>query len=66
MANAKQHTARPRVAFTYAETAELFGRNRSWVYRMVQRGKLRAIIGYGAAMIPAAEIERLTGKDGAA
>jgi hypothetical protein len=53
-----------RVAFTFAEFAEKIGKHRSWVYRMVGSGKIRAITGYGAAMIPASEIERIFGNSG--
>ncbi|MCH1498803.1 MAG: helix-turn-helix domain-containing protein [Akkermansiaceae bacterium] len=49
-----------RVAYSFAETAEMFGRERTWVYRQVKRGRIRAIIGFGAAMIPASEIERIS------
>jgi len=42
----------------------MFGRERTWVYRQVAKGRIRAITGYGAAMIPASEIERILGKGG--
>ena len=53
-----------RVSYSFAETAEMFGRERTWVYRQVAKGRIRAITGYGAAMIPASEIERILGKGG--
>lgn len=51
----------PRVAFTFAEFAALFGHERSWTYRMVKARRVRALTGYGAMMIPASEVERLLG-----
>jgi len=38
------------------------GKERTWVYRQVQKGRLRAVTGFGAAMIPASEVERIFGK----
>lgn len=38
------------------------GKERTWVYRQVQKGHIRAITGFGAAMIPASEIERIFGE----
>jgi len=38
----------------------------NWVYRQVQKGRIRAITGFGAAMIPASEIERIFGPTEAA
>lgn len=55
-----------RVAFTFSEFAAKCGRDRGWVYRMVRSGKLRAVTGYGVAMIPATEIERVFGNQEAA
>jgi hypothetical protein len=50
-----------RVAYSFAEFAEMVNRERTWVYRQVAKGRIRAITGYGAAMIPASEIERIFG-----
>jgi len=36
----------------------MVGKQRSWVYRQVEAGRLKAITGFGAAMIPASEVER--------
>lgn len=52
-----------RVAYTFAEFAKKCGRDRGWSYRMAKAGKLRVVTGYGAAMIPASEIERIFGKE---
>ena len=54
-----------RVSYSFAEFAEMVGKERTWVYRQVSKGRIRAITGFGAAMIPAAEIERIFGKGGA-
>jgi len=58
------HTTSPqtRVAYTFAEFASFFGRDRSWAYRMVKSQRVRAVTGYGAMMIPASEVERLLGE----
>lgn len=54
-----------RVAFTLAEAASMMGHERTWAYRQVQAGKIRAIIGFGKMMIPASEIRRICeGKGG--
>ena len=51
-----------RVSYSFAEFAEMVGKERTWVYRQVQKGRLRAVTGFGAAMIPASEVERIFGK----
>jgi hypothetical protein len=63
---ATKRTKKPgdRVSYSFAEFAEMVGRERTWVYRQVQKGRIRAITGYGAAMIPAAEVERIFGATG--
>lgn len=37
------------------------GKERTWVYRQVAKGRIRAITGFGAAMIPATELARIFG-----
>lgn len=39
----------------------MVGKERTWVYRQVQKGRIQAITGFGAAMISATEIERVFG-----
>ena len=51
-----------RVAYSFAEFAEKVGKERTWVYRQVSKGRIRAITGYGAAMIPASEVQRIFGE----
>jgi hypothetical protein len=48
-----------RVSYSFAEFADMVGKERTWVYRQVAKGRIRAITGFGAAMIPASEIERI-------
>lgn len=55
-----------RVAFSFAEFAEKTGKHRTWVYRQVKAGKIKAVTGYGAAMIPATEITRIFGSEAVA
>lgn len=44
---------------TVAEFAALFGKERTWGYRLLGAGKIQAITGYGETMIPRSEYERL-------
>ena len=55
-----------RVSYSFAEFAAMVGREKTWVYRQVAKGRIRAITGFGAAMIPATEIERIFGPTEAA
>ena len=50
-----------RVAYDFDETAKKFGHDRTWVYRQVKAGRIRAITGFGKMLIPASEIERMVG-----
>ena len=52
-----------RRAYTVAEVADMFGKNRSWVYRQIKKGKISAIIGYGVTLVSDREIKRLLGED---
>tara|TARA_R110000868_G_scaffold51318_4_gene162891 strand:- start:2067 stop:2438 length:372 start_codon:yes stop_codon:yes gene_type:complete len=53
--------AKERVAYSFVEFAEMVGKERTWVYRQVEKGRIRAITGFGVAMIPASEIDRIFG-----
>jgi hypothetical protein len=48
-----------RVAYSFREFAEMVGKERTWVYRQVKEGRIRAVTGFGIAMVPAEEIERV-------
>jgi hypothetical protein len=50
----------PRVAYAPSEFAALFGKEQTWAYRLLYAGKIAAIEGFGRAMIPASEIEKIT------
>jgi hypothetical protein len=50
-----------RVSYSFAEVAAMVGKERTWIYRQVKKGRIRAITGFGASMIPATEIERIFG-----
>lgn len=41
----------------------MVGKERTWVYRQVNKGRIRAITGFGASMIPASEIDRIFGTE---
>lgn len=58
--------ASDRIAYSFAEIANKIGKERTWVYRQVRKGKLRVVKGYGAAMIPASEIDRIFKNEAAA
>ena len=49
-------------AYTPAEFAALFGREKTWAYRMLYAGKINGISDYGRMMIPASEAERIEGE----
>lgn len=51
-----------RISYSFVEFAEMVGKERTWVYRQVAKGRIRAITGYGAAMIPASEVQRIFGE----
>lgn len=48
-----------RQAYSIAEFAALFGKHRSWAYRQIKKGRIKAIRGYGALLVPATEIQRM-------
>lgn len=48
-----------RVAYSFAEFAALFGKERTWTYKLAAKRKIRVLRGYGKAMIPASEVERI-------
>ncbi|MDB4521418.1 helix-turn-helix domain-containing protein [Akkermansiaceae bacterium] len=58
MKNTKNNKS-SRIAYSFAEFAEMVGKERTWVYRQVQKGRIRAVTGFGIAMVPAEEIERI-------
>lgn len=54
---------RRRVSYSFTEVAEMVGKERTWVYRQVEKGRIKAITGFGAAMVAASEIERIFGSE---
>ena len=48
-----------RRAYSPAEFAASFGRHPSWAYRLLYRGKVRALPDLGRILIPASELERV-------
>jgi hypothetical protein len=50
-----------RVSYSFAEVAAMVGKERTWIYRQVKKGRIRAITGFGTSMIPVTEIERIFG-----
>ena len=57
----KQDTSPQRTAYTLQEVAQLFGKHRSWAYRMVREGRIKTITGFGSQLVSAHEIERILG-----
>jgi hypothetical protein len=64
--SATDHENVERLAYTFEEFGLKFGKHRSWVYRQVAARKIKAITGYGVAMIPASELARILQPEGAA
>lgn len=48
-----------KVTYTPAEFAEVFGRERTWGYRQLYKGKVNAITELGRTLIPKSEVDRL-------
>lgn len=48
-----------KVTYTPAEFAEVFGKERTWAYRQLYAGKVKAITKLGRTMIPKSEVDRL-------
>jgi hypothetical protein len=55
----KQKTTENRRAYSLQETAAFFGKERTWAYRQVKAGRIKAITGFGAMLVSASEIERI-------
>lgn len=49
----------PPAWYSPEEFSHLFGKERTWAYRLLQKKKLKAITGYGHTKIPHSEAERL-------
>lgn len=45
--------------YTPAEFAALFGRTKTWTYRLHYAGKIKCITDYGKLMVPASEAARI-------
>ena len=54
-----QNPINKRCVYSLPEFAEMMGRHRSWAYRQVSEGRIKVITGFGKAMIPAAEVDRI-------
>ena len=50
-----------KVAFTPVEFATLFGKERTWAYRQLYAGRVKAITEYGRTLIPRVEVESACG-----
>ena len=48
-----------RAAYSPAEFAATCGRHPSWCYRLLYRGKIRALTELGRILIPVSELERV-------
>jgi len=46
-------------AYTPAEFAALFGKERTWGYRQIYAGKVNAVTIFGSIMIPVEEVEKV-------
>lgn len=50
-----------QAAYTPAEFAALFGKERTWAYRQLYAGKVVAITEFGRLLIPQKEVDKLIG-----
>jgi hypothetical protein len=48
-----------KITYTPAEFAALFGKERTWAYRQLYAGKVKAITKLGQTQIPHSEVEKL-------
>ena len=48
-----------KLTYTPAEFAELFGKERTWAYRQLYAGKIKAVTKLGQIHIPKSEVEKL-------
>ena len=53
-----------KVTYTPAEFAAIFDKERTWAYRQLHAGKVKAISEYGRTLIPKSEVDRLLGEAG--
>ena len=49
----------PKATYTPAEFAEIFGKERTWAYRQLYAGKVKAITKLGQIQIPQSEVDKL-------
>jgi excisionase family DNA binding protein len=52
-----------RKVYKQIEVAKMIGVHRNSVYRWVRDGKINSVLVAGVRMIPASEIEKLTGEE---
>ena len=50
-----------KLTYTPTEFAALFGKERTWTYRQLYAGKVKAITKLGQVQIPHSEVEKLLG-----
>jgi hypothetical protein len=55
----QQSSLDDRIAYSPGEFAALFGKHRTWGYRQLYRGSVKAITQCGRIMIPRGEVDRL-------
>ena len=48
-----------RLICTPKELAAIFGREKTWTYRMLYAGKISAVTEYGRTMIPRSEADKI-------
>tara|TARA_R100000808_G_scaffold2997_1_gene11137 strand:+ start:4509 stop:4694 length:186 start_codon:yes stop_codon:yes gene_type:complete len=41
-----------RVAYSFADFADIFGKSQTWTYRLYYKGKIKVIDGYGCRVTP--------------
>jgi len=54
--------ANERLAYTPAEFAAMFGKSKTWTYRLLYAGKIRRIKGAPSVLIPHSELQLFVGQ----
>ena len=53
-----------RAGYSVKEFSALFGKERTWGYRQIEKGRVVATIGFGIAIISSQEVKRILRTEG--
>ena len=51
-----------RAGYSVKEVSAMFGKDRSWGYRQIRKGRILATVGFGTAIISEQEVKRILGR----